>query len=129
MPFASAFDELLSISSKRIVDPLWKITERFTGRAKTAQDDQDIIAAPCYRMIEKRRREGFHGAKKDLLQWFLEAKDGEGNHLPDDLIKDMLTSITAAGTKVEEKKRSVSPRCCFGSCENSLIIRVIFSSN
>ncbi|KAG0344124.1 hypothetical protein BG005_002043 [Podila minutissima] len=97
VPFASAFDELLSFSAMRVVDPLWKIHEKITGRGKKAQNDQDIIAAPCYRLMEKRRREGFHGTKRDLLQWFLEAKDDEGNHLPDDLIKDMLISITVAG--------------------------------
>ncbi|KAI9237974.1 MAG: cytochrome P450 [Podila humilis] len=35
--------------------------------------------------------------KQDLLQWFLKAKDVEGNHLSDVLIKDMLISITVAG--------------------------------
>ncbi|KAG0338536.1 hypothetical protein BG000_003786, partial [Podila horticola] len=96
VPFASAFDELLSIAAMRLVNPLWKIHEKITGRGKKAQDDQEIVAAPCYRLMEKRRREGFHGTKKDLLQWLLEAKDEEGNRLPDDLIKDMLVSITVA---------------------------------
>ncbi|KAF9325792.1 hypothetical protein BG006_010740 [Podila minutissima] len=95
--FASAFDELLQFTAMRVVDPLWKIHEKFTGRGKKAQNDQDIVAAPCYRLMEKRRHEGFYGTKKDLPQWFLEAKDDVGNHLPDDLIKDMLVSITFAG--------------------------------
>ncbi|KAG0038133.1 hypothetical protein BGZ82_001002 [Podila clonocystis] len=107
IPFASSFDELLSIASMRVGDPLWKIHEKFTGRGKKAQDDQDIVVGPCYRLMEKRRREGFHGSKKDLLQWLLEAKDDEGNHLPDDLIKDVLVSITVAGADPEVLKKLV----------------------
>ncbi|KAG0025629.1 hypothetical protein BGZ81_007007 [Podila clonocystis] len=107
VPFASAFDELLSIAAMRVVDPLWKIHEKFTGRGKRAQDDQDIVAGPCYRLMEKRRREGFHGSKKDLLQWLLEAKDDEGNHLPDDLIKDLLVSISVAGADPDVLKKLV----------------------
>ncbi|KAF9378898.1 Protein kinase alk2, partial [Podila verticillata] len=93
VPFASAFDELLSISSKR--------------RAKTAQDDQYIIAKPCYRLVEKHRREGFHGAKKDLLQWFLEANDVEGRDTTVHSLSWIIYSIHCTGAAPEVIKNLV----------------------
>lgn len=79
------------------MDPAWRIRERLTSVGKKAQYDKNLIAEHSFNLIRKRREQGFQGGKKDLLQWFLEAKDDEGNTLSDEVIKDFILNFTIAG--------------------------------
>ncbi|KAG0090073.1 Protein kinase alk2 [Podila epicladia] len=97
IPFAVSLDDLTAICSDRLVDPAWRIRERFTKVGKKAQYDRNVITEYSFNLIKKRREQGFRGSKKDLLQWFLEAKDDEGNPLSDEVIKDFILNFTIAG--------------------------------
>ncbi|KAF9313349.1 Protein kinase alk2 [Podila horticola] len=97
VPFAVSFDDLTATCSDRLVDPAWRIRERLTSVGKKVQYDKNLIAEHSFNLIRKRREQGFQGGKKDLLQWFLEAKDDEGNTLSDEVIKDFILNFTIAG--------------------------------
>ncbi|KAK3821893.1 MAG: cytochrome P450 [Benniella sp.] len=96
-PFAVSFDDLAEIVSDRLVDPAWPLRERLTGVDKKVQHHKNVIRGYALDIIEKRRREGYSAPKKDLLQWFLEARDDEGNPLSDDLLVDYVLSFSVAG--------------------------------
>ncbi|KAG0028007.1 hypothetical protein BGZ82_008649 [Podila clonocystis] len=101
VPFAVSFDDLTATCSDRVVDPAWRIRERLTGSGAKAQYDKNLIAQHAYALMEKRRTDGNRHQgernKKDLLDWFLEATDDEGNPLPDAMIKDFILNFTIAG--------------------------------
>ncbi|KAF9206027.1 hypothetical protein BGZ49_003135 [Haplosporangium sp. Z 27] len=95
--FATSFDDLATICSERMNGPGWRLREWLTGVAKKAASDKEIIGKYARSIIEKRRREGFHGANKDLLQLFLDTKDEDGKPLTDDFIADIILNFTIAG--------------------------------
>lgn len=95
--FAVAFDDLTAITSDRLMDPAWRIRERFTSVGKKVKDDRNLVRDHALRIIERRRTEGYHKPKKDLLQLFMETKDDEGNALTDDLLVDVIMNFTIAG--------------------------------
>lgn len=97
VPFAVSFDELTATCSDRLVDPAWRIRERLTSVGKKAQYDKNLIAEHSFNLIRKRRDQGPQGGKRDLLQWFLDAKDDDGNSLSDEVIKDFILNFTIAG--------------------------------
>ncbi|KAF9380463.1 hypothetical protein CPC16_010309 [Podila verticillata] len=95
--FAVSFDDLTGVCSDRLVDPTWKIREMFSSVGKKASYDKELIGKHAFKLIEKRRREGFHGTKKDLLQLFMDTKDDNGQPLSDDMLKDAILNFTIAG--------------------------------
>ncbi|KAG0078803.1 Protein kinase alk2 [Linnemannia elongata] len=95
--FAVAFDDLAAITFDRLMDPAWKIRERFTSVGKKVTDDRNLVRDHAFRIIEKRRADGYHKSKKDLLQLFMEAKDDEGKPLPDEYLVDIILTFTIAG--------------------------------
>lgn len=97
--FATSFDDLTATCSDRLVDPTWKIRETLTSVGKKAQFDKDVIGRRALELIEKRRKEGFHGPRKDLLQLFIDSKDENGNQFPDEFLKDEILNMTIAGKK------------------------------
>ena len=94
IPYAVSFDDLTEIVSQRLKDPAWPLRERLTGVDKKVQYHKNVIRGYALDIIEKRRREGFCAPRKDLLQWFLEAKDEEGKPLSDDLLVDYVLSFS-----------------------------------
>ncbi len=74
-PLAAAFDRLLAAAADRLLDPTWKIRELLTGERKTIRDDRALMQQFFQDIIDKRRKEGFHGSKRDLLQLFMEWRD------------------------------------------------------
>ncbi|KAI8604915.1 cytochrome P450 [Dissophora ornata] len=96
-PFAEAIDDLLEISARRINDPIWKIRERFNGTTEKIASDKKMIHDYAQNIIDKRRREGYHAEKKDLLQMFMSGKDDLGESLSDNLIIDNIVTFTAGG--------------------------------
>lgn len=96
-PLGHTFDSMVSICSKRALNPVWRIKEWMTGTDKKLQSGQRFVAEHMASIIQKRREQGFHGGKKDLLQLFLEATDDDGNPLSDSVIQDFIVNITVAG--------------------------------
>lgn len=96
VPFAVSFDDLTEICTDRLRDPVWKTRERLTGVQKKAQYDKNLIRSHGLEIIKKRRREGYHASKKDLLQLFMEAKDDEGKPLSDEFLTDIILNFTAS---------------------------------
>ncbi|KAF8981542.1 hypothetical protein BGZ46_002622 [Entomortierella lignicola] len=96
-PFSKAMDGLLVTVGGRLKNPFWKITEYLNGHSKEASANGKILHDLSQAIIEKRRREGFHGEKKDLLQLLLEGKDENGEQMPDDLIIDNIITFMFGG--------------------------------
>ncbi|KAG0041906.1 hypothetical protein BGZ83_001163 [Gryganskiella cystojenkinii] len=95
--FATSFDDLTATCSDRLMDPAWKIREALTGVGKKAAYDKAVIGRQALELIARRRKEGYHGARKDLLQLFIDAKDENGEQFPDDFLKDEILNLTIAG--------------------------------
>ncbi|KAF8934408.1 hypothetical protein BGZ58_005723 [Dissophora ornata] len=77
VPFAISLDGLTRICSDRLMDPIWKIREHLTGVSKKADYDKQLIRGHGLEIIQRRRKEGYHARKKDLLQLFIEARDDD----------------------------------------------------
>ncbi|KAF9900604.1 hypothetical protein BX616_002551, partial [Lobosporangium transversale] len=92
--FAFAFDDLAEICSFRLIDPFWKLRERLTSLGKRAKMDRDVIRGHALRAIQKRKQEGHHGHRKDLLQLFMDAKTENGEPLSDDMMIDIFLNFT-----------------------------------
>ncbi|KAF9362355.1 hypothetical protein BGX34_006345 [Mortierella sp. NVP85] len=86
VPFAASFDELTEICSERLKDPTWPLRERLSSVGKKVQQHRDVLRSYALDIIQKRRREGYSAAKKDLLQLFMEAEDDEGKPLSEELL-------------------------------------------
>jgi hypothetical protein len=95
--FAVAFGDLTSVTFDRLMDPAWRIREKLTGVGKKVTHDRNLVRNHAFRIIEKRRAEGYLKLNKDLLQLFMEAKDDEGNDLTDDHLVDIILNFTIAG--------------------------------
>ncbi|KAF9397974.1 Protein kinase alk2, partial [Entomortierella beljakovae] len=92
--FAVSFDDLTATTTDRLMDPIWKIRESLTGVGKKAAYDKDLIGKHARSLVDKRRTEGNHADKKDLLQLFMDTKDENGNPLSDDFIIDIILNFT-----------------------------------
>ncbi|KAK5797260.1 cytochrome P450 [Linnemannia elongata] len=96
-PLAAAIDRLLAAAANRMLDPTQRIRERLTGASKTIVEDRALIKQFFRDIIERRRKEGHHAEKRDLLQLFIEWKNEDGISLPDDVILDNMFQITIGG--------------------------------
>ena len=95
-PLAAAIDRLLAAAASRMLDPTQRIRERLTGARKTIVEDRALIKHFFRDIIERRRKEGYHAEKRDLLQLFIEWKNEDGISLPDDVILDNMFQITVS---------------------------------
>lgn len=95
-PLAAAIDRLLAAAANRMLDPTQRIRERLTGASKTIVEDRALIKQFFRDIIERRRKEGHHAEKRDLLQLFIEWKNEDGISLPDDVILDNMFQITVS---------------------------------
>ncbi|KAF9558870.1 hypothetical protein EC968_006852 [Mortierella alpina] len=96
-PVAAAIDRLLASAARRIFDPTQRIRELLTGTSKRLIEDRALIQQFFRDIIERRRREGCHAEKKDLVQLFVEWEDEDGRPLPEDVMVDTLFQTTTAG--------------------------------
>ncbi|GJJ75709.1 hypothetical protein EMPS_08067 [Entomortierella parvispora] len=97
VPFAQAFDRLNHALSERFISPIWKLVEWRTGRGKQVEKDTQLIYDFAYRVIRKRREEGFQSDNKNLMQLFMEAHDETGEPLSDEMLKDTCLNFIIAG--------------------------------
>ncbi len=93
-PVAAAIDRILAAAASRMLDPTQKLRERLTGASKTIIEDRALIQQFFREIIDKRRKEGYHAEKRDLLQLFLEGKDEDGLSFSDDVLLDVLFQTT-----------------------------------
>ncbi|KAF9955536.1 hypothetical protein BGZ70_010193 [Mortierella alpina] len=96
-PFIVSFERSLGICSKRMLNPLWRIREWLTGDSKTVLRDQAMMRQYAIEIFENRRKEVSDAPKTDLLHLLLEAKDDDGNPVPEDTMVDMFLNLLAAG--------------------------------
>ncbi|KAK3846521.1 MAG: cytochrome P450 [Linnemannia gamsii] len=98
--FAAAFDRLNNALSERIVSPIWKIRDWWTGMAETVRKDTKTVHDFAYGVIKKRRQEIAEGRVRnhnDLMQLFMDARDENGQPLSDEMLKDELINMILAG--------------------------------
>ncbi|KAF9080598.1 serine/threonine protein kinase, CMGC, dual-specificity [Mortierella sp. AD031] len=86
VPFADSIGDLLTTSADRLMDPFWKIREELNGVGKKARSDRSLLREHIRKIIKKRRRDGFHRNKRDLLKMFMEAEDEDGNPLEEEYL-------------------------------------------
>ncbi|KAF9434923.1 hypothetical protein BGZ76_007209 [Entomortierella beljakovae] len=97
VPYVDALEDMLEIVTGRIVNPLWKISEQFNGKGKLMKEKRQVVFNYAKNILDKRRREGFHRERKDIIQYFIEGTDNEGNPVRDEVIIDNIIGFTVAG--------------------------------
>ncbi|KAG0204123.1 hypothetical protein BGX28_003846 [Mortierella sp. GBA30] len=96
--FAAAFDRLNHVLSERIISPVWKLKDWWTGRGEIVRQDTKTIHDFAHNVIVKRRQEDVNGRHhKDLMQLFMDARDEHGQPLSDEMLKDELINMILAG--------------------------------
>jgi len=95
-PLVAAIDRLLAAAASRMLDPTQRIRERLTGTSKTVVEDRALIKQFFRDIIERRRKEGYHAEKRDILQLLIEWNDEDGKSLPDDVILDTIFQVTVS---------------------------------
>lgn len=95
VPFADAVSDLLSITSDRVVDPIWRLREAVTKVGTKARQNKAILRQYIHRIIAKHRQQDWSDPdkKKDLLMLFIEATDSEGKPYSDELIVDIMLNL------------------------------------
>ncbi|GAA5998531.1 uncharacterized protein JCM10292_002763 [Rhodotorula paludigena] len=106
IPFAAAFDEAQVISNARFTNPLWPITEFFTGERAKMREATKVLDDFAYRVIDEREREGrgnFVGsekkeaADKDLLSLYMALRDENGAPLTRTMLRNAILNLIIAG--------------------------------
>ncbi|KAF9188584.1 hypothetical protein BGZ50_001237 [Haplosporangium sp. Z 11] len=96
--FAEAFDRLNHALSERVISPIWKLKDWWTGHGDIVRKDTQTVHEFAYNVIKKRRQappnEKGH---KDLMQLFMDATDEHGQPLSDEMLKDELINMILAG--------------------------------
>jgi len=102
VPFAAAFDRLNHGVAGRVLSPVWKLTDWWTGNDVQVRKDSQYLHNEALAMIEKRREDNRvdpESAKdrRDLLQLFMDVVGDDGNPLSDDMLVDSILSFIVAG--------------------------------
>ena len=97
-----AFDSIHEFIIRRTFNPIWPITEKFTGTGKQIQECKKILDDFAYTVINEKRANRAAGRKssnmrKDLLDFFLEACNEDGSSLSDEYLRDMVVNFLVAG--------------------------------
>ncbi|KAK3823063.1 MAG: cytochrome P450 [Benniella sp.] len=97
--FAAAFDRLNHALSYRIISPIWKLKDWWTGNGKVVEQDTKTVHEFAYDVIRKRRAALAEGKQqfKDLMQLFIDARDEHDQPLSDEMLKDELINMVLAG--------------------------------
>jgi cytochrome P450 len=105
-PFATAFDSLVSIIIKNLVNPIYKITNWFDGTQKIMEDNLKLINDLAYETIKSRRKEmELNNEKenseskrpKDLLDLFMESEYTSASGMSDEQLRNMILNMILAG--------------------------------
>ncbi|KAF9160853.1 hypothetical protein DFQ26_005127 [Actinomortierella ambigua] len=103
-PFGSAFDFAVQQTDMRFLNPLWRITEVFSGNARRMRQAVAVIDQYAFDAIRNRKRETeeerarrqSHG-REDLLDLFLKYRDDEDKALGDVELRDVYVNFIIAG--------------------------------
>ncbi|KAF9974880.1 hypothetical protein BGZ73_001620 [Actinomortierella ambigua] len=103
-PFGSAFDFAVQQTDMRFMNPLWRITEVFSGNARRMKQAVAVIDRYAFDAIRGRKQETeeervkrqTHG-REDLLDLFLKYRDDEGRALSDLELRDVYVNFIIAG--------------------------------
>ncbi|KAF9946040.1 hypothetical protein BGZ72_000743 [Mortierella alpina] len=95
--FAAAFDRLNHALSERIISPIWKLKDWWTGHGEVVRQDTKTVHDFAYNVIRQRREAKNSGHHKDLMQLFMDARDEHGQPLSDEMLKDELINMVLAG--------------------------------
>ncbi|KAF9970337.1 hypothetical protein BGZ73_006962 [Actinomortierella ambigua] len=96
-PFAASFDYLLANCSRRILNPMWKFTDRWNGVSQEVEYHRNLIRGYALDIIDKRKKEADSSRKVDLLQLFMDGHDEKGLPLSEDLVIDNILTFMVAG--------------------------------
>ena len=103
-PFGSAFDFAVQQTDMRFLNPLWRITEIFSGNARRMKNAVGVIDRYAYDAIRKRKQESTEererrqiNGREDLLDLFLKYRDDEGKSLSDVELRDVYVNFIIAG--------------------------------
>ncbi|KAG0228350.1 hypothetical protein BGW41_003449 [Actinomortierella wolfii] len=103
-PFGSAFDFAVQQTDMRFLNPLWRITEVFSGSARKMRQSVAVIDRYAYDAIRKRKQETSEererrqvNGREDLLDLFLKYRDDEGRALSDVELRDVYVNFIIAG--------------------------------
>ncbi|KAG0368788.1 hypothetical protein BGZ54_001157 [Gamsiella multidivaricata] len=104
--FAAAFDRLNHNISGRMISPIWRLKDWWTGNDKQILKDREVVRNFAFRLIQDRRREQQQAkgathtpdanGRKDLLQLFMDLSD-DGEALSDDMLVDSVLNFVIAG--------------------------------
>ncbi|KAF9939472.1 hypothetical protein BGZ65_010401 [Modicella reniformis] len=97
--FATAFDRLNHALSYRVISPIWRLKDWWTGNGKVVEQDTKTVHEFAYNVIRKRREILAEGKQdcKDLMQLFMDARDENDQPLSDEMLKDELINMVLAG--------------------------------
>ncbi|CAO3570764.1 unnamed protein product [Mortierella alpina] len=95
--FAAAFDRLNNALALRFINPLWQVSEWWTGAGDKVKKDTKVVRDFALGIIQKRRAQGQQESRnKDLLQRFMDLSN-EGEVLSDDMLVDSVLNFLIAG--------------------------------
>ncbi|KAI8366734.1 cytochrome P450 [Radiomyces spectabilis] len=102
VPFAAAFDEAQKNTFQRFVNPIWPVTERLLSLAMpwkpSMKDHLHVVDTFAREVTEKRRIQLANGEEhKDLLSRFMNARNGQGEPLSNDELRDIVLNFVIAG--------------------------------
>jgi hypothetical protein len=104
--FAAAFDRLNHALSYRIISPIWKLKDWWTGNGKVVEQDTKTVHEFAYNVIRKRRAALAEGKQqfKDLMQLFIDARDEHDQPLSDEMLKDELINMVLGKSSITPKQ-------------------------
>ncbi|KAI5480061.1 hypothetical protein MNV49_002026 [Pseudohyphozyma bogoriensis] len=102
VPFASAFDFAQKVLLDRILNPFWKVTERFSSTGAKMREAVQVISHYAFDIIDERERMLETGGKdaggeKDLLALFMDVRDKNGEPLTRVQLRDAVVNLLIAG--------------------------------
>lgn len=106
VPFAESFDYAQGVLDKRLPNPTWKITEKFSKQGKMMRESCKVIDDYAFGQIADRikklngvapeaKKRG--AGKKDLLDLFMESRNEDGKPWSPQQLRDALLNFLIAG--------------------------------
>lgn len=95
VPFAEALNELLEISSGRLVDPIWRLRESISPVGTNVRQNKAVMRQHIHRIIAKHREQDWSdpNKKSNLLMMYMEAKGVDGQPYSDELLVDTMMTL------------------------------------
>ncbi|KAF0406854.1 cytochrome P450 [Gigaspora margarita] len=96
--FAIDFDHAQRIIDWRLEQSLWKFIELYSERGRQIRKSSQVLDSYVYNMINSRRADiKAEKEPNDLLTWFINAVDKDGETLDDKGLRDVILNLIIAG--------------------------------